>query len=59
MLQTPTPSDAAQERGEIATVGKPIILEDSKDYIAPSTVADLGLRYDEIHEARQIRDAEL
>ena len=45
--------DDAQERGEVAGHGRSN-LEGSK----VTTVADLGLRYDEIHEARQIRDAE-
>ncbi len=49
--------DAAQERGEVASgsVRTDIVVE-SND-VRPSTAADLGLRRDEIHEARQIRDA--
>ena len=47
--------DAAQARGEVAQ-GRPKSLENGKGFQA--TVADLGLRHDEIHEARQIRDAE-
>ena len=53
--------DAAQERGEVATrqnnPGSGGHLGDGK--MPPlATVGDLGLRHDEIHEARQIRDAE-
>lgn len=45
--------DAAQDRGEVAGHGR------SKVEVANvTTAADLGLRRDEIHEARQIRDAE-
>ena len=44
----------AQERGEVVGHGRSN-LEGSK----VSTAADLGLRHDEIYEARQIRDAEL
>lgn len=51
--------DAAQERGEVATDGKPKTVVGSNGYTPPATAADLGLRRDEIHEARQIRDAEL
>lgn len=44
--------DAAQERGEVASQGKPSSLEGF------ATAADLGLTHKDIHEARQIRDAE-
>lgn len=46
--------DAAQERGEVATVGQ------RSNVVANnvSTASDLGLRRDEIFEARQFRDAE-
>lgn len=44
--------DAAQERGEIAKQGAHVA-----EYNMTAT-ADLGLRRDEIHEARQLRDAE-
>lgn len=49
--------DAAQERGEVvgAHDGARKRVEDSN---AIATTADLGLRRDEIHEARIIRDAE-
>ena len=46
--------DAAQDRGEVATVGqRSNVVGDNV-----STAADLGLRRDEIHEARKLRDAE-
>jgi len=50
--------DAAQARGEVAGHGggRNFKLEDHK--VEKPTAADIGLRYDEIHEARQIRDAE-
>lgn len=51
--------DAAQERGEVATDGKPKTVVGPNGYEPPATAADLGLRRDEIFEARQIRDAEL
>jgi len=47
--------DAAQERGEVAA-GRPKSLEGGKSFQA--TAANLGLRHDEIHDARLIRDAE-
>lgn len=50
--------DAAQERGEVSRGGgRPDCVEDHN--AVPITAADLGLRRDEIHEARQIRDAEI
>lgn len=45
--------DAAQDRGEVATVGTNV----GNDNVS-ATAADLGIRRDEIHESRQIRDAE-
>lgn len=45
--------DAAQERGEVAGHGRSKVEHDNV-----TTAADLGLRRDEIHEARKIRDAE-
>jgi hypothetical protein len=47
--------DAAQARGEVA-IGRPKSLEDGKS-LQP-TASDLGLRHDQIHDARLIRDAE-
>lgn len=51
--------DAAQERGEVATrQNNPGSMGHVDDANMPATAADLGLRRDEIHEARMIRDAE-
>lgn len=47
--------DAAQARGEVAS-GRPKSVENGNTFQA--TASDLGLRRDQIHEARQIRDAE-
>jgi hypothetical protein len=49
--------DAAQERGEVATVGKRSQEERLVD--APPSAADIGLSRKEIHEARTLRDAEV
>lgn len=46
--------DAAQERGEVAKRG----WESGVDKHNITTSADLGLRRDEIHEARKLRDVE-
>ncbi|MFC3613568.1 hypothetical protein ACFORG_07325 [Lutimaribacter marinistellae] len=46
--------DAAQERGEVAKRG----WESGVDKDNITTSADLGIRRDEIHEARKFRDAE-
>lgn len=49
--------DAAQERGEVSTGGgRPDCVEDRN--AVPATAVDLGLRRDEIHAARKLRDAE-
>lgn len=48
--------DAAQERGEVATVGKRSQPERLTQ--APPSAADIGLSRKDIHEAREIRDAE-
>jgi len=45
--------DAAQDRGEVAGHGRSKVEADNV-----TTTADLGIRRDEIHEARQLRDAE-
>ena len=52
--------DAAQARGEVAGNGQrgPEKAVADANSFSPATTADLGLRRDEIHEARQIRDAE-
>ena len=49
--------DAAQERGEVATVGKRSQAERLIE--APPSAADIGLSRKDIHEARLIRDAEV
>lgn len=53
--------DAAQARGEVAGNGQrgPEKAVADGNSFSPATVADLGLRRDEIHEARIIRDAEV
>ena len=45
--------DDAQERGEVATTGQRSNVVGNN----ASTAADLGIRRDEIHEARKFRDA--
>jgi hypothetical protein len=45
--------DAAQERGEVRTAGKP-----NSSNAEEFGAADIGLTHKDIHEARQIRDAE-
>ena len=50
--------DAAQARGEVAKAGQYERANVENDNVSPATAADLGLRRDEIHEARQLRDAE-
>ncbi|NKK85538.1 hypothetical protein GFL80_14970 [Rhizobium leguminosarum bv. viciae] len=47
--------DAAQERGEVATKGKPVNVPDGN---VKATAADFGLSRKDVHEARLIRDAE-
>jgi hypothetical protein len=47
--------DAAQERGEVATVGKPINVPDGNN---KPTTEELGFSRKDIHEARKTRDAE-
>jgi hypothetical protein len=50
--------DAAQARGEVASGSvRTDIVADPND-VRPATAADLGLRRDQIHDARLIRDAE-
>jgi hypothetical protein len=48
--------DAAQERGEVAGKGQPSNVPDGN--IKPATVEDFGLSRKQVHEARQVRDAE-
>jgi len=50
--------DAAQARGEVAKAGQYERANVENDNVCPATAANLGLRRDQIHEARQIRDAE-
>ena len=50
--------DAAQDRGEVAS-GRDGPGSGVVDGNAKPTTADLGLRRDQIHEARQMRDAEI
>lgn len=50
--------DAAQERGEVATDGRPKTLPDQKGF-SPPTTKQVGLTYKEVHDARQFRDAEV
>lgn len=47
--------DAAQDRGEVAT-GRPKSLPDGETFSA--TVTDIGLTHKQVHDARQLRDAE-
>lgn len=48
--------DAAQERGEVQRHGK---VEVPDGNLKPATLSDLGISKKEVHEARQIRDAEV
>lgn len=48
--------DAAQDRGEVASAGKPVNVLDGN---IKATVEDIGLTRKDIHEARTIRDAEV
>jgi hypothetical protein len=52
------PDDAAQERGEVATDGRPKTVPTENGFPA-ATAADVGLSRRDIHEARIIRVAEL
>ena len=49
--------DAAQERGEVQTDGRPKTVPDGNGFM-PATAADLGLSRKVIHDARLLRDAE-
>ena len=53
--------DAAQARGEVASSGQrgPSKAVDDPNGFSPAKAADLGLRRDQIHDARLIRDAEV
>lgn len=52
--------DAAQDRGEVAgpNTGRPKSVADDNAYPRIFNAGDLGLRRDEIHDARKLRDAE-
>lgn len=50
--------DAAQQRGEVAKLGSNQTEVGVGDHNTLPTAADIGLRRDEIHEARKLRDAE-
>ena len=52
--------DDAQDRGEVAGNGQRGASKavDADNGFTPATAADLGIRRDEIHEARKFRDAE-
>lgn len=52
--------DAAQARGEVASNGQrgPAKAVDDANGSSPPSAADIGLRRDQIHDARLIRDAE-
>ena len=50
--------DAAQEAGEVQKVGGDRVSIVANGNNGPATTADLGLRRDEIHEARELRNFE-
>jgi hypothetical protein len=50
--------DAAQERGDVATPGNKSGKSNIPDENITPTAADIGLTSKQIHEARQVRDAE-
>jgi hypothetical protein len=50
--------DAAQERGEVATGSVRTDIVPVGNDVRPATAAEIGLSRKEVHEARQIRDAE-
>jgi hypothetical protein len=52
--------DAAQARGEVASSGQrgPTKAVDDPNGFSPAKASDLGLRRDQIHDARLLRDAE-
>lgn len=49
--------DAAQDRGEVGKSGSRSDLVTQGNEVTP-TAADIGLSHKDIHEARQLRDAE-
>lgn len=50
--------DAAQQRGEVATGSVRTDIVPLGNDVRPATAADLGLTRKQVHEARQIRNAE-
>ena len=50
--------DAAQERGELGKRGDYGAVTSATE-VTPATAADIGLTHKDIHEARQVRDAEV
>jgi len=50
--------DAAQERGEVASNGQRGKAVPDGNGFSPPTAADIGITRKEVHDARQIRDAE-
>ncbi len=52
----PARRGAAQERGEVAKAGGDRKINVVDGNVEMTTAADLGLRRDEIHEARKLRD---
>lgn len=49
--------DTAQERGEVAAQGRPKKVSDENLFDKPQ-LEEIGLTKNQLHEARQIRDAE-
>lgn len=47
--------DGAQERGEVASTGKRVIIPDGNN---KATTVEIGIKSKDIHEARKLRDAE-
>jgi hypothetical protein len=54
----PSRYDAAQERGEVKGPGNPDKFNCPQKEHLKSTVTDIGLTYKQVHEARNVRDAE-
>lgn len=50
--------DEAQERGDVATGNRSKDFGVAEDNAKPATAADLGIRRDEMHDWRKMRDAE-
>lgn len=52
-------SDAAQQRGEVASGSVRTDIVPPSNDVRPATAADLGLTRKAIHETRRLRDAEV